>query len=120
DPEFDTTNTNAAVPDYPCPELDEAMFGRMCKYAIEANFGWPRTPPKRLSLNVETHLQPLIEVGRTAEATGSSTPNGSPVFLGLQVNGEGGGEWELTLHDGRVVSAAQGLTSRCTARYYLN
>jgi thioester reductase-like protein len=39
DPTFDTTNTRAAAPHLPCPEMDAAFFTRMCAFAFESNFG---------------------------------------------------------------------------------
>ncbi len=44
----------------------------------------------------------------------------SPIHLGLQINGPGGGEWELTFEQGKLVSSRPGLSARCTATYYLN
>ncbi len=115
DPEFDTTNTDRAAPKLPCPEFDEAMFSRMCKFAIESNFGWPRTPPTEIEFDVHKHLSLLTNGDNPVDGT-----NDDSVFLGLQVNGRGGGQWELTMQDGKITAAAQGLSSRCTATYYLN
>lgn len=114
DPDFDYSNTARALPHLPCPELDEAMIQRMCKFAIESNFGWPVRPPVRPELEINEHLGQLPHVNGRPISTDNS------VFLGLQVNGEGGGQWELVLRDGRIVAAEPGLSSRCTATYYLN
>jgi len=40
DPEFDSTNTTAAVPDLPCPHIDRQMLTRLARVAIERNFNW--------------------------------------------------------------------------------
>jgi alkyl sulfatase BDS1-like metallo-beta-lactamase superfamily hydrolase len=69
----------------------------------------------KLDFDVHAHLQRLT----TSQAHGNDDVDGA-IFLGLQVNGRGGGQWELTLHGGKVVSASQGLSDRCTATYYLN
>ena len=113
DPLFDDANTRRAAPDLPCPELDEEMFTMMCRFAIESNFGWPREPALKLQFDVHKHLQDLTDLAAKPKSEGDT-------FLGLQVNGQGGGQWELALRDGQIVSASQGLSERCTATYYLN
>ncbi|WP_437205060.1 SDR family oxidoreductase [Planctomicrobium sp. SH664] len=40
DPEFDATNTLAAVPHLPCPHVDRQMLIRLAKAAIDRNFNW--------------------------------------------------------------------------------
>lgn len=112
DPVFDSSNTQAAAPHLPCPEVDNEMLMRLCRYAIESGFGWPRPktvkPDFRIGQFINEHMTP-----RTA----GTAVNG---VVGLQVNGPGGGQWELQLDRGRVVQAEPGLTSQCTATCYLN
>lgn len=112
DPTFDTTNTTAAAPHLPCPELDAVTIMKMCRFAIETNFGWPRKIPSLPEFDVQKQLADL------ASAPGGT--NGRQIHLGLQVNGRGGGQWELALEDGRIHSAVPGVSSKCTATYYLN
>lgn len=51
DPEFDSRNTQAAVPHLPCPHVDREMLVRLSGIAIERGFNWrdpkvePRTRP---------------------------------------------------------------------------
>ena len=111
DPAFDSTNTQKAVPHLPCPPADADMLRKMCRYAMEANFGWPRTPIAKPELDVDQRLK---GIGNGA------TEDIGLAFVGLQVTGPGGGEWRLALRQGRVVAADQGLSSRCSATYYLN
>lgn len=115
DPVFDSSNTHRALPELACPELDEASIRRLCRFAIDKNFGWPKPPtviPKR---DIQQHLRRLLEV---AEPTDDSE-NGT-AFVGLRVTGPGGGEWELCLRDRQVRSAQPGIGSRCTAVCHLN
>jgi len=114
DPQFDDSNTRRAMPNLPCPVLDEALLNRMCKFAVESNFGWPVEPMVKPNIDLQTHLD------RLPSRTNNNHRGAEPVFLGLQVNGHGGGQWELTVRGGEVVGAAQGLSGRCTATYYLN
>lgn len=111
DPDFDSTNTQAAAPHLPCPRLDDAMFRRMCEYAIESNFGWPRPPVVKPEFDTAEHLADL-----TASEVGAS----DGVQLGLQVNGLGGGQWAVQVQDGRPVSAVPGINTKCSARFYMN
>lgn len=115
DPIFDSSNTQRALPDLPCPELDEASIRRLCQFAIDANFGWPKPPPVVPQRDVQVHLRSLIEA---AEQT--DDPDDGASFVGLRVTGPGGGEWKLSLRNGRVSSAQQGIGSRCTATCHLN
>lgn len=95
DPVFDLTNLQKAAPHLPCPEVDAAMLTRLCRYAIETNFGWPRPAPIELPTNLD-HWLP----------TAWRYPGPR---LGLRVTGPGGGDWELCLEDGRIVAAVPGL-----------
>ncbi len=115
DPEFDSTNTQRALPDLPCPDPDEAMLMQMCRFAIEANFGWPVPPIVKPRFNVHRVMEPLV-----TSQNGSADGNGEYVYLGLQVNGQGGGQWELAMKDGKIVAAGLGLGQRATATFYLN
>jgi len=115
DPEFDQSNTSRVAPHLPCPEIDATVIMRMCRFALDTNFGWPRPAPVKPELDVEEHLSEIVGTG--TPATGLAKKE---VYLGLQVNGRGGGQWELTMDDGRITLAQPGLTSRCTATYYLN
>ncbi|MCA9116183.1 MAG: SDR family oxidoreductase [Planctomycetaceae bacterium] len=112
DPVFDCSNTIAAAPHLPCPEVDRDMLTLMCRYAIESGFGWPR--PKT--------VKPEFSVGQfiRSHIPSSSAGTAADGVVGLQVNGPGGGQWELRLNHGRVIEARPGLTSQCTATFYLN
>ena len=110
DPEFDQTNISQALPDLPCPEVDREMLDRTCQYAIDANFGWPHPP-------VES---PPLDVGARLNRWLTSVETEGETYLGLQVNGRGGGEWELTASDGHLVHAVPGISSRCQTTLYLN
>ena len=40
DPEYDSTNTQNACPDLPCPHVDRDMLVRLAKIAIDKSFNW--------------------------------------------------------------------------------
>ena len=42
DPKFDCTNTQRGLADLPCPRVDVELLVRLAKFALDANFGWPK------------------------------------------------------------------------------
>jgi len=117
DPEFDTAHTSMAAPHLPCPDIDRDTLVKLCRYAVESNFGWPRPRPVPVDFDLQKHLSYL-----PATEQRSAPPAQTEVSLGLQVNGPGGGQWQLLVDNGRVVAAEQGLASgsRATTTCYLN
>ena len=115
DPEFDATNTIDAAGHLPCPDLDRDALARLCRYAIESNFGWPRPRPTPLEFDVHECLSALPTAAQPAPPHRERD-----VCLGLQVNGAGGGQWQLTVRGGRVVAVEQGLPPDGEATCYLN
>ena len=115
DPQFDASNTTGAAPHLPCPDIDAQMLSRLSRYALEANFGWPRPQPIKAEFDVAQHLQGLIESAqRTAGLTGTQAR------LGLQVNGAGGGQWAFLLEDDLPIAAEEGLPCQDVATLYMN
>jgi hypothetical protein len=84
DPQFDCSRTLAAIPHIPCPELDHAALIRLARYAIGANFGWPRRRPTPSELDVAALLEKLPK-GETAGERA----------LRLEVSGSCGGSWTI-------------------------
>ena len=95
DPEYDATNTIAAVPHLPPPVFDAAMMRRMCQFALETNFGWPKPACPQPSFDVQERLLRRFQARNGAQDAGEA--------IGLQVTGSGGGDWELDW-DGRSVA----------------
>jgi thioester reductase-like protein len=114
DPIFDTTNTRSAAGHLPCPELDANLFLRTCQFAIESNFGRKtirrrKAPP----IDVREKMSPWT---RWESVDNSSLAQ----HVGLQVDGAGGGQWELVLADGRLVAVDPGISARCRSTLHLN
>ena len=42
DPAFDCSNTLAVLPDLPCPRVSVELLVSLARFALQANFGWPR------------------------------------------------------------------------------
>jgi thioester reductase-like protein len=115
DPQFDDANTVTAAPHLPCAVLDDAVMMRMARFAIQTNFSTRRARPIRPEFDVHQHLSTLLEAERAAPPK----RNGDRC-LGLQVNGPGGGQWKLILHDRHLVAAEPGLGPECSAVFRLD
>lgn len=121
DPQYDHKNIAAALPHLPCPEVDAKMLHVMCRYAMDSNFGWPVEPIIKPEFDVDQHLRDCeTELLQQSDKTDDSNNRQEPVSLGLRVTGRGGGEWELQLEQGQLVAVHPGISSRCTATYFLN
>ncbi len=93
DPEFDCANTRAALPDLPCPELTDEVLQRLCRYALQTNFGFPQRRYQAPAFLPRQWLGALgNDVRDGLESTAQSTPRGD---LGLAVTGPGGGCWTV-------------------------
>jgi thioester reductase-like protein len=86
-PEFDTANLQAAAPDLPCPVVDRSLLARTGKFALDANFGWPRTLPPAPPINIDSLLAEFA-VSRNVMASFPCT---------LEITGCGGGTWTFDL-----------------------
>lgn len=54
DPEFDTTNLQAACPDLPCPTMNEELLLMLSAKAMEMDFKWRDKPVKREKVAAES------------------------------------------------------------------
>ncbi len=114
DPQFDRTNTDAALGHLACPEMDEELLMRVARYAIEANFGERLHEPVVRTYDVGQHMAPWVEA--SDDRLG---PSGGEV-IGLEVTGAGGGQWRLMLDDGAVIGAEMGMADGEAAVCHLN
>lgn len=111
DPEFDRLNTLAVTQDLPCPPVDKKMLVKMCRYAIESNFGWPIEPPRI----------PELDSSQLHEKINAALSPGHPdSVIGLIITGPGGGDWELQFSQGKLVSVREGISADCQQIARLN
>jgi thioester reductase-like protein len=110
DPKFDLTNTRTALPHLPCPELTPEALMRISRFPVERNFNAPRHERPTPEYDVPAHLSTLV--------TGETGTGGTSI--GLQVNGPGGGQWQLELAGGRLSAAKLGLPESSQAGLYLS
>jgi thioester reductase-like protein len=86
DPIFDRKNTELAIPDIPCPDMNFETLSRLADFALNNGFGWPRQQPIKPKIWIHDFLNSLD--GKINDDLQIST-------FGLQVNGDGGGSWTL-------------------------
>lgn len=110
DPTFDYTNTRTAAPHLPCPHVDHQLLLHMARYATEINFNSPRDRLLTPIYDVRAALEPFLENAPQTEATTRRLER-----FGLQVNGHGGGQWQLLADENSVVSADMGVPDNCEA-----
>ena len=111
DPYFDTTNTSRAAPQLLCPLADRDLLMRTARYAVGSNFGWPRPRTIELTFDARTCLGPLLG----AAENGKSPLPGDQNAVGLQITGQGGGDFTVLLSEERPVAAQSGIAGRCRA-----
>jgi thioester reductase-like protein len=104
DPEFDSSRTQAAMPRLPCPAVDDAVMQRLIRFAVDANFGWPKETPVVARYDVARVLQPWLPAAE-------HLPPGDDRrrYVSLRISGSGGGQWHLIIDDDRLIAALPGL-----------
>jgi thioester reductase-like protein len=114
DPVFDSTNTRVAAGHLPCPKLDADLFLRVCQFAIESKFG---------RKSVRRKKAPPIDVrdkmSRWMSGDNVDSRN-LDQHVGFQVDGAGGGQWELVVTNGRLVAVDAGISERCSSTLHLD
>lgn len=113
DPEFDTANTQAALPQLPCPAITPQVMLRLIRYAIGTNFGWPRETPVIPEFNVASALDKWLAAGNRRGRAADER------YVSLQVSGRGGGQWHLVIDRGRLVGAGVGVRNGSSPTCYL-
>jgi thioester reductase-like protein len=115
DPEFDASHTREAAPHLLCPDVDREMLVRAARYALQANFGWPRAASRRPEFDVHQHLCGQLPVGFE-----NGYDRGQAQLISVQVNGPGGGQWTVVVDGGQPVAAQFGLSEHRQALMSMN
>lgn len=94
DPEFDRTNVQQWAGHLPCPAIDETMIHRFIEFGESNRWGKMRPRSPRVEYWFEDELE---RIGKLAESIVGrlSASIDSPVTIGLDIKGEGGGQWTL-------------------------
>lgn len=108
DPSFDLSNLEQAVPDLPCPVVDDAMITRFLQFGESDRWGKRRTPRPSVPFWVGGFLKEEL-----ARHHPSSDSNGvresTPETVGVNVYGPGGGQWSLRFTEDRLTAVTPGL-----------
>ena len=112
DPQFDLTNTCDALPHLPCPELDEDTLMRIARFPIEHNFNLSPFQKVEPAFDVSSHLQGLVKPNGKHGAT-------EPERFNVQVNGCGGGQWQLIIRDDQLCNIERGLAEHEAIKCYM-
>jgi hypothetical protein len=88
----------------PCPALDHQALLRLARYAIAANFGWPRPRPAPAKFDVTLRL----------EQFGLAPSWSTSGALGLDVVGPGGGQWQVAFEADRPCACGFGWRENCS------
>lgn len=107
DPEFDDTHIRQALPDLPCPDVDQALLLKLSRLAIAADFPTPGKKPQPWDYDVASALESWID---------DEPELASQRVLVLDVRGSGGGQWQLLANQGRLVGIEQGQHPDCQSR----
>ena len=113
DPTFDDTNVREAAAHLPCPTMNFAPLMRMALFALQNGFGWPKPKPILPPVDLHEKLKQLVCCSH--EKTTAR-------MLGLQINGQGGGEWTIRVAgDGtKLLALLPGLPTTRIPQLYLN
>ena len=106
DPEFDTTNTDLALPSVPCPHVNRELLLKLSRIAIKNGFPTPSKKPVEPEFDAAAHLKPLIDQAGVALQN-----EGDEKKLGLDIVGHGGGQWQLVLRGQELTSVEMGIHS---------
>lgn len=99
DPQFDCTNTLNALSGKPCPVISDEVLLKLCLYAVEAKFGWPRNVAPRPKFSPRDWIRRKRGyLGWRVEERESSAADGVRELC-LDIAGLGGGQWAIRRHE---------------------
>ena len=104
DPEFDTSNTDLAAPHLPCPHVDRALLLKLSRIVIQNGFPSPSKKSVQPDFDAENHLHSLID-----QAGCAVLGDADERLLGLDITGNGGGQWQLVVRGDELLSVETGL-----------
>ena len=100
DPEFDRTNLQRYITDFPCPEIDREMIFRFIEFGTADQWGKRRESAPVVDCWFGAKLMDISDFEFLSPV--------KKAFVGLDVHGPGGGQWQITI-DGQSRSVKRGL-----------
>lgn len=112
DPQFDLTNVRKALPQLPCPKIDDEALMRIARYPIEKNFNLSPFKKVEPAFDVAGHLEKQVGTNGPPAATGAER-------VDVQVNGSGGGQWQVLVSGDQLCRIERGLSERQALKCYM-
>lgn len=100
DPEFCKANVNQFAGHLPCPAIDQEVIIRFLEFGKQDNWGKRRPKPVQVGRWIESHLTEIALTAQKIMAALNIRSEQSTFYLGLDVTGPGGGQWQLTRDQG--------------------
>jgi thioester reductase-like protein len=100
DARFDRRNTERLLPDKPCPQVDRELLMRLCRFALDSNFGFPKKFYSAPEFSASQWLR-----GRTDSRWSSLS---AECTLTLICTGAGGGEWTIGRRENGALACCPG------------
>lgn len=115
DPVFDTANTDRFAADLPCPKINEAMLHRFWEYGEKDRWGKRRPPKADVPFWVDNDLESVSVRAQTLRGSSQADRPDTPLTIGLDIMGPGGGQWQVLLRGDRLEDVERGLPSEAAA-----
>jgi thioester reductase-like protein len=120
DPDFDWSNTRAALPDLAAPPLDRPLLARLIRFAVRDD--WGRAGRRRDAAGPAVDCRAYVESFFPAHAGLSTLARVITLDLtvGLEVRGPGGGQWTCRWAGGELLGISRCLPERAGIVYRLD
>jgi thioester reductase-like protein len=107
DPLFDCRNTRAALPGLPAPRLDRTLLRRLIQFAIADRWGrsHPRPSQERTAIDCARYVEDFLPENLRRSLLARVPVE---ITVGLDVCGEGGGQWSFRCSRGAIVAIRRG------------
>jgi thioester reductase-like protein len=121
-PAFASVNTNAALPDLPCPIVDRSMLERLIRFAVTNRWGRAARPTTEVRGRPApaSHCAEYIEqvFPKQARRSRLAREAGLDLTVCIDLRGPGGGQWSCQWRQGELIYARSGLDSDAAATYH--
>jgi thioester reductase-like protein len=94
DPEFDRTNVEKWAGHLPCPAINESMIHRFIEFGESNRWGKSRVVAPKVEYWFDDELERIGQLAESIVGRLSATLDSS-VTIGLDIKGQGGGQWTL-------------------------
>jgi thioester reductase-like protein len=121
-PAFASVNTNAALPDLPCPIVDRSMLERLIRFAVANRWGRaarPITEARQRPVPASRCAEYIEQVfPKQARRSRLAREAGLDLTVCIDLRGPGGGQWSCRWKQGELIYARSGLDSDAAATYH--